>query len=61
MFWFWVVMISLALLVGWAAWRQRRYGGTVAYDRDSLQAKEMMGPALKNFRGGRRGAKKDPN
>lgn len=30
MLWFWVVMVSLAHLIGWAAWRQRRYGGTVA-------------------------------
>ena len=44
MVWFWVALVSLALLFAWAAWRQKRYGGTTAYDRDSLQAKEIRGP-----------------
>lgn len=34
----WIFLGLVIGLVVWAAWRQRRYGGTTSYDRDATQA-----------------------
>jgi hypothetical protein len=35
---YWILLGLVIMLVGWAAWRQRRYGGSTHYDRDGKQS-----------------------
>jgi hypothetical protein len=35
---FWILLALFIALVAWAALRQRRYGGSAAYDRDSFMS-----------------------
>jgi hypothetical protein len=32
----WILLGLAVILVAWGGWRQKRYGGTAAYDRDAL-------------------------
>ena len=46
MFWFLSILIAVALLAGWAAWREKRYGGSTRSNAVDWGSKYTLhGPA----------------
>ena len=58
---FWIIVGLLAALVSWAAWRQRRYGGTKPFDPYNIDAVDYHHSSSNPWGLGNEAHKKDPD
>lgn len=56
----WILLGLLVGLIAWAAWRQKRYGATSSFDRDTLQAERWHHSEYHPWGLGRQAGNEDP-